>query len=343
MGCACVRLKLLCTRLEANPCSAVPLSCIVKFNKMKKLSKGSTAVVAEALRAGSTAVEVNSSGTSCRRVAPLPAHDPFEIGTRTVLVENLPADSTAASLTKQFSAAGSVIVARLCSPSSTHAPSTLHAAAERDPWGTLNVVCAQQHALVEFQTREEAQKAVSLLNDSTNWRTGLRVRLVRKDMPHAHKQKGAAPDEEEVDEDGVADADGGGGETDGAQAPPVPHKEKEDKKHDGGKKKEKKDYASWASVAAHKQKQQAQNAADTTGGPPPDAEAQRTAPRRFFAPKSAPSGGASSEPAAPGSAFREARMPDGTRGFAGMGRGAAVLSYGTSRPTAASSDEPHVE
>ena len=285
---------------------------------MKKLSKGSTAVVAEALRAGSTAVEVNPSGTSCRRVAPLPAHDPFEIGTRTVLVENLPADSTAASLTKQFSAAGGVVVARLCSPSSTHAPSTLHAAAERDLWGTLNVVCAQQHALVEFQTREEAQKAVSLLNDATNWRSGLRVRFVRKDMPHVPKQKGAAADEEEVDEDGVAAADVGGGETDGAQAPPVPHKEKEDKKHDGGKKKEKK--------------------------PPPDAEAQRTAPRRFFAPKSAmPGGGASSEPAAPGSGFREARMPDGTRGFGGMGRGAALLSYGTPRPPPVTSDEPHVE
>jgi La-related protein 7 len=331
------------TRIRRNKSGWVPLSCIVKFNKMKKLSKGSVAVVAEALRAGSTAVEVNVSGTSCRRVAALPAHDPFEIGSRTVLVENLPGDSTAASLTKQFSVAGNVVVARLCSPSSTHAPSTLHAAAERDPWGSLNVVCAQQHALVEFQTRQEAQQAVSQLNDATNWRTGLRVRLVRKDMPHAPKQKGSIADEEDVDEDGVAAADGGSSETtDGAQVPPVPQKEKEDKQH-GGKKKDKKDYASWASVAAHKQKQAAAHTS-AAGAPPPDAEAPRTAPRRFFAPKSAPGSGPSSEPAAPGSGFREARMPDGTRGFVvGMGRGAAVLSYGSPRPPPAVSDEPHVE
>ena len=333
-----------CSLLPHTFALAVPLSCIVKFNKMKKLCKGDAAVVAQALREGSTAVEVNPSGTSCRRVAPLPAHDPFEIGTRTVLVENLPADATAASLTKQFSAAGSVVVARLCSPSSTHAPSTLHAAAaERDPWGTLNVTCAQQHALVEFQTREEAQKAVSLLNDATNWRTGLKVRLVRRDAPQAPKQKGAAAaDEEEVDEEGGAVADDGGGrqETDGAQ---TLHKEnKEDKRHSG---KVKKDYASWASVAAHKQKQaQLQSdvaAADTSGAPPPEAE--RTAPRRFFAPKSTPGGGPSSEPAAPGSGFREARMPDGTRGFAGMGRGARALSYGTPRAPSAVIDESTVE
>ena len=283
---------------------------------MKKLCKGDVAVAAEALRVGSVALEVNATGTAVRRVAPLPPHDPFEIGTRTVLVENLPSESTAVALQELFSVAGAVRVARLCQPSTT--ASTLHAAAAHDPWCTLNVVCTQQHALVEFSTREEAQRAVEKLNDGTNWRTGLRVRLVRRDVAK-HK----------ASQDGDDDGDGQEVQADDQQQH-APSAEagatQKEREHKG--KPAKKDYAAWASVAAHKQAKEA-------GGNAAADEQQRTAPRRFFAPRTAPvSGLLPPTAAAPGSSggVREAAMPDGTRGF-GLGRGAHRVAYGVRHET----------
>ena len=331
---------------------------------MKRLCKGDAAVAAAALRASSTALEVDPSGGSVRRLAPLPASDPLEIGSRTVVAENLPSGGadgapTAASLDALFAKAGRVRMLRVCPPTSSGATggrSTLQSAAAEDPWGALNVVSTQTHALVEYETRSEALAAVAQLNDGTNWRTGLRVRLVRREGPAFARSKAPEPakgaaaaeggaaastaaaegaEAAEAAEGGEAAAGEAGGEAGGA---PKAHKA-------GGKgKKEKppkRDYAAWASAGAHRETQQRERAAAAAAaeawGPdaPGEAAAAPTAaasaepassdgavrPVRRFAP---PSGAAAAAPGG-GPAVREAAMPDGTRGFS-RGRGRPLPS-----------------
>jgi hypothetical protein len=259
----------------------VSLHTIARFNKMKRLCKGDPSVAAAALRAGSTALEVDPSGGSVRRLAPLPDSDPLEIGARTVVAENLPGVPTAASLEPLFARAGRVRMLRLCEPTAGGggSKSTLQAAAAADPWGALNVVSTQQHALVEYESRAEALAAVATLNDNTNWRTGLRVRLVRRDAPSPfakqQAQRGGGGGEEAAaaaagaEGDAAATAAGGGGEqaaaageggaegsgADGASFAPAG-------KGRGRKERApKRDYAAWASVGAHRDTQEKARAA----------------------------------------------------------------------------------
>ena len=295
---------------------------------MKRLCKGECAVAAAALRS-SSALEVNASGTSVRRLAPLPPTDPFEIGARTVVAENLAPGCTAESVTVQFGSVGVVRMVRLCAPTgSTAGGSTLHSAAAADPWGALSVSSTQQHALVEYESRAGALAAVEQLNDAKNWRTGLRVRLVRREVAKA----AMAPRDGEG-EDGAAHVDEAG-----EPSAPAPTQHPAGAGRGRGRKEKppKRDYAAWASVGAHKESLERERVA-AAGSPPaplpppppptlPDASpppAEARAPRRF-APQLPAGGGAG--PAAPGSGagVREARMPDGTRGFAAQGRGRSL-------------------
>jgi hypothetical protein len=267
----------------------VSLHTIARFNKMKRLCKGDPSVAAAALRAGSTALEVDAAGGSVRRLAPLPDSDPMEIGARTVVAENLPANPTAASLEPLFARAGRVRMLRLCEPTAGGgAPkSTLQAAAAEDAWGALNVVSTQQHALVEYESRAEALAAVAALNDNTNWRTGLRVRLVRREAPspfakQQQQQRGepreprggaeeaaagaegdaaaaAAAGGGASGEAGAGEGGGGGGADGGADGAPAfaPAGKGRGRKERAPKR----DYAAWASVGAHRDTQEKARAA----------------------------------------------------------------------------------
>lgn len=351
-----------------NAFAPVSLHTIVRFNKMKRLCKGDAAVAAAALRSASTALEVDPSGGSVRRLAPLPASDPLEIGSRTVVAENLPSGGadgapTAASLDALFAKAGRVRMLRVCPPTASGATggrSTLQSAAAEDPWGALNVVSTQTHALVEYETRGEALAAVAQLNDGTNWRTGLRVRLVRREGPAFARNKAveavpakgasateggaaaAAADGAEGWEAAESGAEPPAGEAGGEGSGVAPKTHKAGAK--GGKKEKapKRDYAAWASAGAHRETQQRERAAAAAAaeawGPdaPGEAAAAPTAassaaepassdgavrPVRRFAP---PSGAAAAAPGG-GPAVREAAMPDGTRGFT-RGRGRPLAS-----------------
>ena len=336
-------------------CRAVSLHTIVRFNKMKRLCKGDAGVAAAALRAGSAALEVDPSGGSVRRLAPLPDSDPLEIGSRTVVAENLPGDGapTVASLEALFAKAGRVRMLRVCAPTHSAGPSgksTLQTAAEEAPWASLNVVSAQTHALVEYETRSEALAAVAQLNDNANWRTGLRVRLVRREAPAftrtpaASGAKGdkAAPSETAGAEggEGAEGADGGADGGDAAAGADAAGAEAGAGRGRKGRKEKapKRDYAAWASVGAHRETMQRERAAAAAaaeagggdaGAPaaPQPAAAEGTSaaaavdgavrPVRRFAP---PSGGSAATAPGSGPAVREAAMPDGTRGFT-RGRG----------------------
>ena len=51
------------------------------------------------------------------------------------------------------------------------------------------------HALIEFKTREDATKAAETLNDDKDWRNGLRVRLLVRNVHKKQKQQKAAATE----------------------------------------------------------------------------------------------------------------------------------------------------
>jgi La-related protein 7 len=59
---------------------------------------------------------------------------------------------------------------KICHPQE---PSTARAASKSD-----TLVSNKMHALVEYETSQQAEKAVEKLNDERNWRKGLRVRTV---------------------------------------------------------------------------------------------------------------------------------------------------------------------
>ena len=292
--------EFLLSRVSANADGWVPLATLCRFNKMKALTRGGDPVplAAAALRAGCPEVEVDAAGLRVRRTAPLPDVAPLEVAARTCVAENLPPPHTHAALEPLFAAAGRVRMLRVCPPT----------AAGSVQKSTLDVVSPQTHALVEYETRAEAEAAVRTLSDAQNWRTGLRLRLVRREafkLAAGPPAAAAAGEEKAPEEEGkLLQADGSKGR--------------------GRGKAGKKDYSAWASVGAHRltvERERAERAAVVGAGaeppaaPPPPMSGDEARPVRRFAP---PAGGGASE--AQGGPSREAAMPDGTRGFS-RGRG----------------------
>jgi La-related protein 7 len=79
---------------------------------------------------------------------------------------------------KLFSTVGSVKTIRTCYPQTPNGtgPVTNRSA-------KLDMLFANKlHAFVEYDTVEDAEKAIVELNDERNWRNGLRVRLLNTCM-----------------------------------------------------------------------------------------------------------------------------------------------------------------
>ena len=131
----------------------------------------------------------------------------------------------------------------------------------------VRVASGATHALIEYATRELAELAVRLKNDDKDWRHGLRVRLLVKNVKAAAKKKKqreerAQRDEgEEEEEEAEAEADTKektdkektsetSAET-GPETAPVSASKKK-----GKHKKGKRDYSQWASAAAFKENKQ---------------------------------------------------------------------------------------
>ncbi|KAM3366667.1 hypothetical protein ACQJBY_015815 [Aegilops geniculata] len=91
-----------------------------------------------------------------------------------IIAENLPEDSSRNSLEKVFSVVGSVKNIKICHPQE---PSSARASKSD------TLVSNKMHALVEYETSQQAEKAVEKLNDERNWRKGLRVRTVLRRSP----------------------------------------------------------------------------------------------------------------------------------------------------------------
>ncbi|KAL6641721.1 hypothetical protein ACP70R_019902 [Stipagrostis hirtigluma subsp. patula] len=158
--------------ISKDPEGYVPMSVIAGFKKIKALVHNNL-MLAATLRTSSKLV-VSDDGKRVKRQQPFTESDLQELQSRIVVAENLPGDPSYQNLKKIFSAVGSVSSIRTCYPQTPNGtgPATNRSA-------KLDMLFANKlHAFVEYETAEDAEKAIVELNDEKNWRNGLRVRLL---------------------------------------------------------------------------------------------------------------------------------------------------------------------
>ncbi|KAJ0972951.1 hypothetical protein J5N97_020910 [Dioscorea zingiberensis] len=162
--------------ISKDPEGYVPMSVIGSFKKIKALVHNNS-LLSAALRTSSKLV-VSDDGKKVRRQQPFTEKDVEELQSRIVVAENLPEDHCYQSLMKIFSFVGSVRTIRTCypqTPNGTIAPNNRSAKVDMLFGNKL-------HAFVEYESIDDAEKAVTELNDGRNWRSGLRVRLLHRCM-----------------------------------------------------------------------------------------------------------------------------------------------------------------
>jgi La-related protein 7 len=325
------------------------------------------AIVAER----SKSLLVDESKTKIRRAEPLPEYDLEDIQARTVVAENLGFEPTVEGVVKKFtldvfaaaefgtkkeelpetygddgahddtnkpplitdSARESVSVApsmvRVRHPGMATPAEVCKATTGLD---LVRVASSSTHALVEYASRELAELAVRTKNDDKDWRHGLRVRLLVKNVKAAakkkkqqaralektHREEGerGEEEEEEEEEDTAKKTDGGDGGDGGAEAAENDDETSRGKasKKKGKYKKGKRDYSQWASAAAFKENKTFLEGEDG-GNAPENGDENAAASKNVSAASKAdgdvsPFSSVSTAPRAPA-------MPDGTRGFAG--------------------------
>ncbi|KAL6059657.1 hypothetical protein STEG23_037122 [Scotinomys teguina] len=134
--------RFLREQIEKSRDGYVDISLLVSFNKMKKLTTDGK-LIARALK-GSSVVELDLEGTKIRRKKPL-GERPKDEEERTVYVELLPKNVTHSWIERVFGKCGNVVYISI-----PHYKST------GDPKG---------FAFVEFETKEQAAKAIEFLNN----------------------------------------------------------------------------------------------------------------------------------------------------------------------------------
>ncbi|XP_010908488.2 LOW QUALITY PROTEIN: la-related protein 6B [Elaeis guineensis] len=166
--------------ISRDPEGFVPISVIASFKKIKALVHNNS-LLAAALQTSSKLV-VSDDGKKVRRLHPFTEGDVEELQSRIVVAENLPEDHCYQNLMKVFSAVGSVKTIRTCYPQNPNGnPHGTTAAVNRS--SKLEMLFYNKlHAFVEYETVEDAEKAVTELIDERNWRSGLRVRILSKCM-----------------------------------------------------------------------------------------------------------------------------------------------------------------
>uniref|UniRef100_A0A7N5K674 La-related protein 7 n=1 Tax=Ailuropoda melanoleuca TaxID=9646 RepID=A0A7N5K674_AILME len=134
--------RFLREQIEKSRDGYVDISLLVSFNKMKKLTTDGK-LIARALRSSSV-VELDLEGTRIRRKKPL-GERPKDEDERTVYVELLPKNVNHSWIERVFGKCGNVVYISI-----PHYKST------GDPKG---------FAFVEFETKEQAAKAIEFLNN----------------------------------------------------------------------------------------------------------------------------------------------------------------------------------
>ncbi|GMI88214.1 La related protein 6c [Hibiscus trionum] len=158
-------------QISKDPEGFVPISFVASTKKIKSLIANQQ-LLAQTLRFSSKLV-VSDDGKKVRRKHPFTEKDREEVQSRTVVVENLPDDHSHQNLDKIFDVVGSVKNIRICHPQESNSSRSR---------GDF-IMSNKLHALVEYESKEIAEKAVEKLNDERNWRKGLRVRSLLRLSP----------------------------------------------------------------------------------------------------------------------------------------------------------------
>ncbi|KAJ7417581.1 La-related protein 7 [Willisornis vidua] len=134
--------RFLREQIEKSRDGYVDISLLISFNKMKKLTTDGK-LIARAVKSSSV-VELDLEGTRIRRRQPL-GERPKDVDSRTVYVELLPKNVTHSWIERVFGKCGNVVYVSIPRYKSTG-----------DPKG---------FAFVEFETKEQAEKAIEFLNN----------------------------------------------------------------------------------------------------------------------------------------------------------------------------------
>ncbi|XP_027758971.1 la-related protein 7 isoform X2 [Empidonax traillii] len=134
--------RFLREQIEKSRDGYVDISLLVSFNKMKKLTTDEK-LIARAVK-NSSVVELDLEGTRIRRRQPL-GEKPKDVDSRTVYVELLPKNVNHSWIERVFGKCGNVVYVSIPRYKSTG-----------DPKG---------FAFVEFETKEQAEKAIEFLNN----------------------------------------------------------------------------------------------------------------------------------------------------------------------------------
>ncbi|KAF0919936.1 hypothetical protein E2562_032342 [Oryza meyeriana var. granulata] len=155
--------------VKKNKQGFVPIGVIASFRRMKKLSQD-LSIIEAVLRASSKLV-LSPDGKRVRRLHPLPHNELKDTKKRTVVVENLPSDFSMESIHAMFETIGKIVKITIYDQHSVGESATI----KNHDIRLSNKV----HALVEYETAKAAEKAATTLNDKSNWRTGMKVRLAK--------------------------------------------------------------------------------------------------------------------------------------------------------------------
>ncbi|XP_040384816.1 la-related protein 6B-like [Oryza brachyantha] len=337
--------------ITKDPEGYVPISVVAGFKKIKALIQGN-AMLASALRTSSKLV-VSDDGTRVKREQQFTESDLEELQARIVVAENLPDDHCYQNLMKLFSTVGSVKTIRTCYPQTPNGtgPVTNRSA-------KLDMLFANKlHAFVEYDTVEDAEKAIVELNDERNWRNGLRVRLLNTCMTKGGKGKKGCHDVSDGHgvEDDVSTSNqsnekhGEEAQQPDGQGEQLPDESAGDMGRGRGKGRgrggrgrghgyhyhnnNQQHYHNHQQHNNHQTSNSRSSSAHPVGTPPSNHPAkneqqQQQQQQQQTQTQPQPPAGASKQPPGP-------RMPDGTRGFA-MGRGKPQTS--SSSPSASASE-----
>ncbi|GMN28534.1 hypothetical protein TIFTF001_041184 [Ficus carica] len=205
--------------------SAVPIGVIASFRKMKKLIRDN-ALVAAALEGSSFLVRCEFRWKEGE------ATSSFSIICGQGFKENLPEDHSVENLRRMFGEAGNIKHISIRDPHASEESSKSDKAEK--------FISSKLHALVEYETVEAAEKAVATLNNEQDWRSGMRVKVLKRMARHGQKkQPWRAPDSEKNHAGRLPDRTGDEGnhntsehhnETPDEEVGPHSHKERNEQK-----------------------------------------------------------------------------------------------------------------
>ncbi|KAL2341142.1 hypothetical protein Fmac_009082 [Flemingia macrophylla] len=171
--------KYLLGFVRRNKEGFVPITVIASFRRMKKLTRDHAHIV-DALKESSLLV-VSGDGKRVKRLNPLRFDESRDHKLFTVLVENLPEDHSKKNIQEIFHEAGNIKRISIHDPHST-SESAKHIKQEM-------LISNKLHALVEYDSVEAAEKAVSMFNNEQDWRNGMQVKLLKRMVKYGHKKQ----------------------------------------------------------------------------------------------------------------------------------------------------------